>query len=69
MKDSVLLFPVVLHNIEGPSVYPAQVPNISPGEAQIPVSFATERNCEALAFPKNFPYGRFCFRDIAREVL
>ena len=69
MQDSVLPFPVVLNNIEGPSASPAQVLNIAPGEAQIPVSFATERNCEALAFPKNFPYGRFCFRDIAREVL
>ena len=69
MQDSVLPFPVVLHNIEGPSVSRAQVLNIAPGEAQIPVSFATERNCEALAFPKNCPYGKFCFRDITREVL
>ena len=51
----------VLHNIENPSVSPAQVLNIAPGERQIPVSFTTEPNCEALAFPKYFPYGRFHF--------
>ena len=68
MQDSVIPLPTILHNIEGPSVFTAQVLNIAPGEGQIPVSFTTESNWEALAFPKDFPYGRFHFGDTTREM-
>ena len=68
MHDSVIPLPTILHNIEGPSVFTAQVLNIAPGEGQIPVSFTTESNREASAFPKGFPYGRFHFGDTTREM-
>ena len=67
VEDSVLPLPTVLLNIEGPSS-PAQVLNIAPGEGQITVTFTTEPYWEALAFPKDFPYGRFHFGDNTREV-
>ena len=68
VRDSVLLLPTVLHNTEGPSVSPAQVLNKAPGEGQIPVSFITEPIPEALAFPKDFPYGQFHFGNTTREM-
>ena len=68
MQDSALPLLIVLHNIESPSVSPAQVFNVAPGGGEIPVSFTTEPNWEALAFPKYFPYGRFHFVDTTREV-
>ena len=68
VQDSVLPLPTVLHNIEGPSVSPAQVLNIAPGESQIPDSFTTKPNWEPLAFPKDFHYRRFSFGDTTREV-
>ena len=68
VQDSVLPLPTVLHNIEDPSVSPAQVLNIAPGEGQIPVSFTTEPYWEAFPFPKYFLYGRFHFGNAAREV-
>ena len=68
MQESVLRLPTVLDNIEGASVSPAQVLNEAPGEGQIPVSFTTEPNWEALAYPKDFSYGRFHFGDTTREV-
>ena len=67
MQDSVLPLPTVLHNIDGPSVSPAQV-SPAPGEGQIPVSFTTEPNWEALPFPKDFPCGRYHFGNSTREV-
>ena len=44
-KMSPLPFPTVTHNIDG------EIVNIAPGEGQIPVSFTSEPNWEALAFP------------------
>ena len=57
MQDSVFLLPTVLQNIDGPSVTPAQL-SPAPDEGQIPVSFTTEPNWEALTFLKDFPCGR-----------
>ena len=54
VQDSVLPLPTVLHNIEDPSVSPAQVLNIAPGEGQIPVSFTTEPYWEAFPFQNIF---------------
>ena len=50
VQDSVLPLPTVLHNIEDPSVSPAQVLNIAPGEGQIPVSFITELSLWKISF-------------------
>ena len=50
VQDSVLPLPTVLHNIEDPSVSPAQVFNIAPGEGQIPVSFTTEPSLWKISF-------------------
>ena len=33
---------------------PSEIVNIAPGEGQIPVSFTSEPNWEALAFPKDY---------------
>ena len=66
--DSVLFLPTILHNIEGPSLSPAQVLSIAPREGQIPASVTTDPNWEALAFRKDFPYERFYFDDTTREL-
>ena len=44
MQDSALPLLIFLNNTEGPSVSPAQVLKIAPGEGQIPVSFTIEPN-------------------------
>ena len=69
VQDSVLLLLTVLHSIEGPSVFPAQFLNIAPGEGQIPVSFATEPNWEALAFPKDFLFEDFILAILPEKCL
>ena len=46
---SSLPFPTVMHNIDGP--------NISSREVEIPVSFTSEPDWEALAFPKDYSTG------------
>ena len=57
MKMSSLPFPTVMHNIDGPNISSSEIVNIAPGEGQIPVSFASELNWEALAFPKEYSIG------------
>ena len=57
MKMSSLPFPTVMHNIDGPNISSSEIVNIAPGEGQIPVSFASEPNWEALAFPKEYSIG------------
>ena len=69
VQDSVLLLLTVLHSIEGPSVFPAQFLNIAPGESQIPVSFATEPNWEALAFLKDFLFEDFILAILPEKCL
>ena len=51
---SSLLFPTVMHNIDSPNKFSSEIVNIAPVEDQIPVSFTSEPNCEALAFPKEY---------------
>ena len=41
--------------------------NIAPGEGEIPVSFTSEPNWEALAFPKDYSTGRNHFNE-EREI-
>ena len=66
-RHSSVPFPTVLHNIDGPNVAPSQVLNIAPGEGQIPVSFTSEPDWEALCFPKLYPTGTNHFNQ-EREV-
>ena len=68
LRDAYVSYPTALQNIDGPSVSANQVLNIAPGEGQIPVYVNTEPNWEALAFPKDFPYGRGHYGDDNREV-
>ena len=42
---------------------PNEIVNIAPGEGQIPVSFTSEPNWEALAFPKDYSTGRNHFNE------
>ena len=51
---SSLLFPTVMHNIDRPNKFSSEIVNIAPVEGQISVSFTSEPNCEALAFPKEY---------------
>ena len=46
---------------------PNEIVNIAPGEGQIPVSFTSEPNWEALAFPKDYSTGRNHFNE-EREI-
>ena len=57
MKMSSLPFPTVMHNIDGPNISSSEVVNIAPREGQIPVSFTSEPDWEALAFPKDYSTG------------
>ena len=47
-----------MYNIDGPNISPSEIVNIAPGEVQIPVSFTSEPNWEALAFPKDCSTGK-----------
>ena len=51
------LHPTVLHNVDGPNISPSDIVNIAPGENQIPVSFTSEPDWEALAYPTEFSTG------------
>ena len=57
MKMSSLPFPTVMHNIEGPYISSREIVNIALGEGEIPISFTSEPNWEALAFPKEYSTG------------
>ena len=54
MKMSSLPFPTVMHNINRPNLSSSEIVNIAPREGQILVSFTSELNWEALAFPKEY---------------
>ena len=62
-RESVFSCPTLLHDINGTSVRPGEVLNITPGENQIPVSFTQEPNWEALAFVKELPLGTGHFNE------
>ena len=57
MKMSSMPFPTVMHNIDGPNISSSEIVSIALGEGQIPVSFTSEPNWEALAFPKEYSTG------------
>lgn len=53
-RKSSGLTPTVTHNVHGPNISSSDVLNLAPGQNQIPVSFTSKPNWEALAFPKDF---------------
>ena len=57
-KMSSVPYPTVMHNIDGPNISPSEIVNIAPGEGQIPVSFTSEPDWEALSFPKDYSTGK-----------
>ena len=56
-----------MYNVDGPNISPSEIVNIAPGEGQVPVSFTSEPNWEALAFPKDYFTGRNRFNE-EREI-
>ena len=52
---------IVMHNLDGPNIYPSQIVNIALAEGQIPVSHTNEPDCEAIASPKEFSICQFYF--------
>ena len=63
LKESSSPFPAVMYNIDGPNISSSEIVNIAPGKSQIPVSFASEPNWEAFAFPKDYSTGRNLFNE------
>ena len=63
MTMSSLPFPTVKYNINGPDTFSSETVNIATGEDQIPVSFTSELNWEALAFPTEYSTGRNNFNE------
>ena len=53
----------VMHTEDGPDIRNDDIVNIAPGEGQIPVFASDVPHCEALAFPRHFPNGKFHFAD------
>ena len=52
-----------MYNIEGPNVSADDLINIAPGEGNIPVSFTSEPNWEALCFVKEYALGSNHFSE------
>ena len=67
MKESSSHFPPVMYNVDGPNISPNEIVNITPGKGQIPVSFTSEPNWEALAFPKDYAAAIHHFNE-EREI-
>ena len=63
LKESSSPFPTGMHNVDGSNIFPSEIVNIAPGEGQTPVSFTSELNWEALAFPKDYSTGRNYFNE------
>ena len=49
------LHPIVLYNVDGPTISSTEVVNIAPCENEIPVSFYLESAWEVLTFPGQYP--------------
>ena len=56
-----------MHNADGLNIYSNEIASIAPGEGQFPVSFTSEPNWEALAFPKDYSTGVNHFNE-EREI-
>ena len=61
--------PTVMHDIDGASVSIDKIIDVAPGEGHIPVSLHVEPDCEALAFPRHFPDGKFHFNYTREKPL
>ena len=48
LKESSSPFPTAMYIVDGSNISPSEIVNIAPGEGQIPVSFTSEPNWEAL---------------------
>ena len=66
-KTASVSYPTVLHEVNGPYIFVNKNLNIAPGEGKIPLSLATEPDCEALIFPKEYSTGKNHFNE-PREV-
>ena len=69
MKLSSLPVLAVMHNINGPNISASEIVNITPEEGQIPVSFTSEPNREALAFPKEYSTGINHFNEDSDNLI
>ena len=58
MKELSSPFPTVMYNIDGSNMSASEIVDIASGEGQIPVSFTSEPNSDALGFPKDYSTGR-----------
>ena len=67
LKESSYYFPTVMYNVDEPNISPNEIVNITPGKGQIPVSFTSEPNWEALAFPKDYAAAIHHFNE-EREI-
>ena len=67
LKESSYYFPTVMYDVDEPNISPNEIVNIAPGKGQIPVSFTSEPNWEALAFPKAYSTGKNHFNE-EREI-
>ena len=67
LKESSSHFPTVMYNVDGPNISPNEIVNLAPREGQIPVSFTSEPNWEALTFSKDSSTGRNHFNE-EREI-
>ena len=67
LKECSSHFPTVVYNVDGSNITPNEIVNIAPEEGQIPVSFTSEPNWEALAFPKDYCTERNHFNEL-REI-
>ena len=54
LKESSSLFLTFMYNADGPNISPFEIVIIVSGEGRISVSFTSELNWEALAFPKDY---------------
>ena len=63
VKDSSSPYPTVMYNVDGPNISLSEIVNMAPGEGQIAVSFTSEPNWKALAFPRDYSTGRNHFND------
>ena len=52
-----------MYNVDGPNISPSEIVTIAPSDGQIPVSFTSEPNLEAFAFPKDYSTGRNHFKE------
>ena len=65
LKESSLHFPTVMYNVDEPNISANEIVNIAPEKGQISwsVSFTSEPNWEAHAFPKDYSTGRNHFNE------